>query len=96
MADFQQYIKPELLILIPVLYLIGEGIKKTKIANNFIPLILGVVSVLISGVWLFATEPINGSQAIATAIFTALTQGVLCAGAAVYANQLIKQGQKED
>lgn len=36
------YIKPELLILIPVLYLIGMGLKKSQsVADRKIPLILG-------------------------------------------------------
>ena len=93
--NFEEYVKPELLILIPVLYLVGLAIKKSNIADKFIPLLLGIVGVLLSGLYLFATEDINGSQAVATAIFTAITQGVLVAGASVYANELIKQAGKD-
>ena len=93
--NFEEYVKPELLILIPVLYLVGLAIKKSNIADKFIPLLLGVVGVLLSGLYLFATEDINGSQAVATAIFTAITQGILVAGASVYANELIKQAGKD-
>lgn len=94
--DFQEYIKPELLILIPVLYLIGMALKKSQIADKLIPWILGAVGVLLSAVYLFATEPIQGAQAIATALFTAFTQGILAAGASVYVNQLVKQTKKEE
>jgi drug/metabolite transporter (DMT)-like permease len=94
--SYQEFIKPELLILIPVLYFIGAAIKKSKIKDNFIPFILGFVGVFFAGVYLFAAEGINGSQAVATAIFTAFTQGVLCAAASVYANQLIKQARKDN
>lgn len=93
--NFEEYVKPELLILIPVLYLVGLAIKKSNIADKFIPFLLGIVGVLLSGLYLFATEDINGSQAVATAIFTAITQGVLVAGASVYANELIKQAGKD-
>lgn len=93
--NFEEYVKPELLILIPVLYLVGLAIKKSNVADKFIPLLLGVVGVLLSGLYLFATEDINGSQAVATAIFTAITQGILVAGASVYANELIKQAGKD-
>ena len=33
----------------------------------------------------------SGAAVTATGIFTAITQGILCAGAAVYGHQLIKQ-----
>lgn len=93
--DFQEFIKPELLILVPVLYLIGAGIRKSEIANKHIPWILGLVSVVLAGLYIFASEPILSSQNVAIAVFTAITQGILCAGASVYVNQIIKQA-KED
>ena len=96
MINYQDYIKPELLILIPVLYLIGIAIKKSNIADKLIPLILGGISILLSGLYLFATEDISGSKAIATALFTAITQGILIAGASVYANELVKQTRKDE
>ena len=54
--DVMNFIKPELLILVPVLYVIGMGIKKSKISDNYIPLILGVVSVFLSTLWVIATS----------------------------------------
>lgn len=93
--DFQNYIMPELLVLVPVLYLIGMGIKKTeKISDKHIPFILGVVGGALSVLYIFAHEPINGAQEVATALFSAITQGVLVAGASVYVNQLYKQETK--
>ena len=94
--NFQDYIKPELLILIPVLYFIGVAIKKSDTANKFIPWILGAISVVLSALWVFANSPIDAGTDIATAIFTALTQGVLIAAASVYVNQLVKQTGKEE
>lgn len=94
--NFNEFIKPELLILIPVLYLIGSAIKKSAIDDRHIPLILGAVGVVFAAIYLFAAEPIQGAQAVATALFTAFTQGVLCAGASVYANQIVKQEMKKE
>ena len=94
--DYQKYIKSELLILVPVLYLIGLGIKKSKLADKWIPLSLGITGVALSAIWVIATSPISTAQDIATAFFTALTQGVLAAGASVYASQLHIQAQKEE
>ena len=36
--DFQEYIKSELLILVPVLYIIGLGLKKSKLKDKWIPI----------------------------------------------------------
>ncbi len=94
--EFQQYIKSELTILIPVLYIIGLGIKKSKIADKYIPLILGVTSVILSALWVFATENLESGKDILAAFFTAVTQGVLFAGASVYANQLSVQAKKNE
>lgn len=94
--DIQEYIQPELLILVPVLYLIGIGLKKSAMADKWIPLILGGVSVLLSALWVFATCDCSGAREIAEAAFTAVTQGILIAGASVYVNQLIRQSGKEE
>lgn len=93
--EFQEYIKPELLILIPVLYLIGAAIKKSSLADKIIPWVLGAISVVLSALWIFANSPIATGTEVATAIFTAITQGVLIAGASVYVNQLVKQTGKD-
>lgn len=89
--DFTSYIDAALLVLIPVLYLIGNGIKSSGIDNKHIPLILGATGIVLAVVWVLATSDITGWQGGLLAAFTAIVQGVLCAGAAVYTNQLIKQ-----
>ncbi len=94
--DFQEYIKAELLILIPVLYIIGIGLKKSDFSNNKIPIILGISSVVLSSIWVFSTSDIMNIKDVASAIFTSITQGVLLAGASVYINQLYIQRKKDD
>ena len=81
--ELERYIHTELLILVPVMYMIGMGLKKSKIADKKIPL------------WVFATENLESGREIAAAFFTAVTQGVLAAGASVYANQLHIQAKKD-
>ncbi len=94
--NYQDYIKPELLVLIPVIYLIGIGLKKSKLTDKWIPLILGGASVLLCALWVLATSEIGGLRDLATALFTSITQGVLLAGTSVYANQLYVQKGKEE
>ena len=64
--------------------------------DKWIPLILGISAVVMSAIWVIATADISGVQEAASAIFTAVTQGVLVAGASVYANQIYVQGKKEE
>ena len=94
--NLQDYIRPELLILIPVLYLIGMGLKKSSLPDKWIPLTLGAIGVALSALWVCATCPMTTAGEIMTAIFTAVTQGVLAAGASVYVNQTARQATKEE
>ncbi len=94
--DYQKYIKSELLVLVPVLYIIGLGLKKSKLADKWIPLALGIIGVALSGLWVTATSPITTGQELAAALFTAVNQGILAAGASVYASQLHIQAHKEE
>ena len=96
MNNYQDYIKTELLILVPVLYFIGIGLKKSKMPDKWIPFTLGLSAVVLSTIWVIATTEILGLQDVASAIFTAVTQGVLVAGTSVYVNQLYVQAKKEE
>lgn len=90
MENIKDFIQPELLILVPVLYIIGAGIKKTKLINDkFIPIILGAIGIVLSCLYVIATCGFS-----AMSIFTAITQGILVAGASVYVNQIVKQRNK--
>ena len=90
MSDLQNYIKPELLVLIPVLYVLGLIIKNsTLVKDKYIPLILGAISIMLSSVYVIAVSGVS-----LMCVFTAITQGVLVTGVAVYINQIFKQSNK--
>ena len=91
-----EFIKPELIVLIPVLYLLGIALKKSQIKDKHIPTILGMTAVVLSLLFVFATSFVGGWQEIIMALFLGITQGVLCAGASVYVNQLFKQSGKDE
>ena len=84
------YIKPELLILIPTLWLLGEIVKKTQIKKALIPLIVGISGICLAGLYVFSTMPSFSLQCVLGAIFARLTQGLLCAGGSVYVHEIIK------
>lgn len=92
----KEFIKPELLVLIPVLYLFGMALKKSTIPNCTIPFLLGGVSILLSLMYITATSIMSSYKDVFMAMFTGITQGILCAGASVYVNQLIKQFKKDE
>lgn len=94
--DVMNFIKPELLILVPVLYTIGLGIKKSNVTDKYIPLILGVVSIFLSTMWVISTSDIKNWQDAGYAVFISITQGILTAGASVYVNQLYIQSKKNE
>lgn len=89
------FVRPELLVLVPVLYLIGMGLKRSqRVSDNNIPLLLGTVGIALAVVYVLATSELTGWRDGLMAVFTAVTQGVLCAGGSVYVNQIIKQGKE--
>lgn len=91
-----QYVRPELVILIAVLYFIGVAFKQsTRVPDEMIPILLGIISIFICALYILAVEPITGGyQNVLIAIFDIVVQGILCAAGSVYFNQLYKQYTK--
>lgn len=92
MEDIVNYVQPELMILVPVLYLVGIGLKKTSlVSDRLIPVVLALCGIFMATIYVLATNDIAGWKSVLTAIFTAVTQGILVAGASVFCNQIYKQ-----
>lgn len=70
-----QYIEPQLLILVPMLWGIGMAVKSSSIQNRFIPLILLLSSCGVSLLHLTSTNIIFNAQGISACLFAAITQG---------------------
>lgn len=97
MEQIINYVKPELIILAVVLYFIGMGFKKAQyFKDKHIPAVLGILGIVLSALWVYATSTITTPQEVSLAIFTAIVQGILVAGLSVYVNQLIKQQNKSE
>lgn len=97
MEQIINYVKPELVIVAVVLYFIGIGLKNAQaVKDKYIPLILGIIGIILCGVWVLAASELGSGQEIALAVFTAVVQGVLTAGLSTYVNQVIKQAQKTE
>ena len=83
--DIVNYVVQEGLVMIPVLYIIGEVVKGTELlSNKWIPLALLVISVGFTPLLLGAYTADN------------IVQAVLVSGVTVFGNELIKQSSKGD
>lgn len=97
MEQIMNYVKPELLVVAVVLYFIGIGLKSAQaVKDKLIPLILGGAGIVLCAVWVLADAPLTSGQEVATAVFTAVTQGILVAGLSTYVNQIVKQAGKKE
>lgn len=94
MENLTNFIKPELLVLVAVLYFIGAAVKKSAVKNTYIPWILGGAGIALSLIWVLASSPLTTWQEVLLAVFTSVVQGVLVAGGSVYVNELIAQKKK--
>lgn len=95
--NIMDYIRPELIPVALVCYILGMGLKATTIVKDkFIPFILGAVSVVLCVIYVLATSAMATPQDWLLAAFTAIVQGVLLAGVSTYVNQLIKQAKEKE
>jgi hypothetical protein len=93
--DITKFIKPELLALVPVLYFLAYIlIISFKIDKTKVPLIIGISGIVMAAIYVIAVTDIHNYHDVLMAVFISVVQGFLCAGAAVYTNQLQKQKDK--
>jgi hypothetical protein len=95
--NIMDYIKPELIPVALACYILGAALKATTLVKDkYIPLFLGGFSVLVCAVYVCATSSLLVPQDWLLALFTAVVQGILLAGASTYVNQLLKQSGKSE
>lgn len=91
----KEYLQPELGAVPVVLCLLGSALKRGKaVRDEAIPLVLTAAGIFLALLWTLATLPAQDLKNVLMAVFTAVVQGVLGAGMAVYCHQLYKQRQK--
>lgn len=77
------FLDESFLILVPMLYILGEFIKRTALKDKYIPVILTMISIGLS-------ISIGGFNS------TSVIQGVLATGLATLGNQYLKQLKKDE
>lgn len=84
-------VKPELLMLIPVLNALGTILKKSRFDNSNIPITLGIVSICLCSMHSYA---IKKPQSWFLFIYENISQGLLIAAASVYGHQIYCKSSK--
>ena len=92
MEEFTSYISPELLVLVPALYLVGMAVKRYGSDDRAIPLVLGLLGMMLACLYGLAT--MKAGDTVAMTLFTGILQGIFCAAGAVYAHQSVHQWSK--
>lgn len=91
--SFKEYLSPELVFMIPILVVIGKGLKKsTRINDSLIPTILSIIGIPIALITSLASriDPMNRIQIIVW-ILMSVGQGVFLGATAVGVHQFFKQ-----
>lgn len=91
--NLMEFIPSNLIILVAVLYVLGVGLKKSKVPDKYITVVL-----LILGITIAVLLSIISAQykTMLDAIINGAMQGVLCWGVAIGVNQTAKQLNKEE
>lgn len=89
-----QFIKPDLLVLVPVLFLIGNWLKKSAVKDYKIPFILGIISVILSSIYIILTISTFNIKEVCSGLFAGICQGILISGTSVFFKQLKIQSNK--
>ena len=76
----RDYIHPELLVMAPVLWLLGQMLQKAGLPGRLAPWVLLAVSLAAVTLYTLSVSDIAGRKAVFACLFSILTQGVLLAG----------------
>lgn len=91
--SIKEYISPELVYMIPILIVIGSGLKKSaRVSDTLIPLILSCLGIPIALVVSLASkyEPMSAYQ-IVVWLLMGIGQGIFLGAASVGVHQFFKQ-----
>lgn len=89
--DDTKLIKPELLMLVPVLNAIGALIKSSRLNNKDIPFLLGMTAITLCGLYTITSEGVKSTPYF---LYQSITQGILIASASVYGHQMYCSNKK--
>ncbi len=89
--DLTAYLRSELFVLVPVLYVVGMLLKRSPMRDWLIPFVLCGAGVGVCFVYFWGE-----GAGLLQALYASMTQGVLCAACSVCANNLVKQFSKRN
>lgn len=84
------YVKGELLVLVPVLYILAAFLSRFAFSEKKATAVLLAAAIGLSALYIFATTQTADVHGILSAIFTSLVQGILLAGTVIFKDSLAK------
>ena len=96
-TSLQEYIKPELFVLVPLMFGLGAALKADKrFPSANIPYTLALVGMFLAAMYVMATAQLDGWQSVVMAVFTAIVQGGLCALASVVVTAALNREEQHN
>lgn len=91
MSELGNMVDARLMVLVPVLFLLGAALKKSPVRDWLIPYLLAAAGAALSFAFFAGAGLPKDAAGFFGMLFSAVTQGVLCAACSVYAKNLWKQ-----
>ncbi|WP_195542932.1 phage holin family protein [Massiliimalia timonensis] len=85
-----EYIRSELIVVIPVLYFLGRILRRSKVLCKRIPGILLVVSLAVTALYTFSVCDVSSLKNFYACLFSIVTQGVLLTGGSMFIHEMVK------
>lgn len=90
-----EYIDPQLVIIVPMLWGIGMAVKKSSIENRFIPVLLLVCAWAVVMMHLMSTKMIVDRRSVSAMLFAVITQGSVIWLASWMGYEKVLKGREE-
>ena len=81
---FSDYLKPELAMLIPVLYTAMQIFRRLHLTEKALTAVVTVLSLTLCALRVFSTCEVCAANQALAAVFTSVTQGLIVSGAVIF------------
>lgn len=84
LAIVNEYVRSELIVVTPVLYIFARMMENSRIRQEVIPWYLLLIAFVLAGLYTFSMTDISSVSKVLMALFSTIVQSVLLSGTAVF------------